>query len=205
MAIIPETRFGLIRHARTLWNAEKRIQGHGDSPLTPEGEAHARRWAKTLVGKNWNRILCSDTGRAIRTAEIINQTLNVSLEKDARLREQNWGRWTGMTIAEVDTLLSEKPDGQDGVGWQFRPPEGESRTETWRRGHEALLEAARTRPGQLILVVTHGGMIRCLVNRCLGFGFLVNEPKVLESGCLHMFTCQDGLLRIEMLNALSSE
>ena len=40
----PVTRFGLIRHAPTLWNAEKRIQGQGDSPLTPAGEQYAQQW-----------------------------------------------------------------------------------------------------------------------------------------------------------------
>ena len=27
------TRFGLIRHAETIWNQEKKIQGQNDSPL----------------------------------------------------------------------------------------------------------------------------------------------------------------------------
>mgnify|MGYP002351979739 FL=1 len=36
-----DTRFGVMRHAPTLWNRERRIQGQLDSPLTPEGERMA--------------------------------------------------------------------------------------------------------------------------------------------------------------------
>ncbi len=42
-------RFGLIRHAQTVWNREKKIQGHSDSPLTPEGEISGiGRWGMIL-------------------------------------------------------------------------------------------------------------------------------------------------------------
>lgn len=35
----------LMRHGQTVWNAEGRMQGRLDSPLTPLGEAQARRLA----------------------------------------------------------------------------------------------------------------------------------------------------------------
>ena len=71
------TRFGLIRHAQTLWNLEKKIQGHSDSPLTAAGERQAARWGQLLKPCAWDRIIASDAGRAHQTAKLINDILNV--------------------------------------------------------------------------------------------------------------------------------
>jgi len=196
------TRLGLIRHARTLWNNEKRIQGQKDSALTDEGKHSAGQWGKSLAGFGWHRILASDTGRAFKTAQRVNATLKVPITTDARLREQEWGTWTGMTISAVTALFSQMPPEQTGVGWKFRPPGGESRNEMWDRGEKALIDAAERWPGAVILVVTHSGMIRCLINRLLGLQFLATEPRFLRPAHLHLLTCKTGRLGIEKANAL---
>lgn len=196
------TQFGLIRHAATLWNMEKRIQGRQDTALTREGEMNATRWGTVLKNITWDRILSSDTGRALRTAERVNTALGLPLETDAGLREQDWGQWTGMTVSQVDALFPRMPRNQNGVGWAFCPPGGESRNRTWERGNRALADAAVRWPGASILVVTHNGMIRCLVNRCLGLKYLPTESRVMRPSHLHLFAWQNGRLNIETVNAL---
>ena len=197
-----KTRFGMMRHARTVWNTEKRIQGQKDSPLTSKGVSDAKKWARRLGRFQWDAILASDTGRARKTAELINETLGVPLVTDSRLREQDWGDWTGMTVSEVEALFAKMPDEQTGIGWRFCPPGGESRNRIWERGQEALAEAADQRPGQNILVVTHEGMIRCILNRCMGREFTVEEPRVLRPRHLHMVICTGGDLELQKMNAL---
>ena len=39
----------LFRHGETVWNAEKRAQGHLDSPLTATGRAQARIMGEGLA------------------------------------------------------------------------------------------------------------------------------------------------------------
>ena len=56
------TRFGLIRHAETVWNRERRIQGQQDSPLTP----HGRRQAEPLGGGARPHRLAGDAGERHR-------------------------------------------------------------------------------------------------------------------------------------------
>jgi probable phosphoglycerate mutase len=199
------TRFGLIRHAQTLWNQEKRIQGHSDSPLTPEGEQQAHRWGKILKQFSWNRLLVSDTGRAVATAEIINACLKLPLTIDSRLREQDWGHWTGKTIRQVDEEAAGTVKEQVKAGWEFCPPGGESRREVLQRSREALQEAAEWYAGESLLVVTHEGVVKCLIYHLCGRRFLPGEPAILESYRLHRLSCSSGELRIEQLNAVELE
>jgi len=81
------TRFGLVRHAETVWNREKRIQGQSDSALTDRGSEDADNWGRRLSRFSWDRILMSDSGRAVETAETINHHLQAPAESDPRLRE----------------------------------------------------------------------------------------------------------------------
>jgi probable phosphoglycerate mutase len=115
------TRFGLIRHAETVWNRAKRIQGHQDSPLTPEGERQATAWGRALRRLRWDRILASDTGRAVATAERINIHLGLPVVLDLRLRELDWGRWASRTVAELQAEEGALVAQQERAGWDFRP------------------------------------------------------------------------------------
>jgi len=156
------TRFGLIRHAETLWNRQRRIQGRGDSPLTPEGKRMAAFWGRLLAGLPWDRILASDTGRALATARRIQARLGRPLALEPRLRELDWGAWTGRTLEEIAAVEPERLARQAAAGWEFRPPGGESRRELLARVRAALAAAARRHPGERVLVVTHGGVLRAL-------------------------------------------
>lgn len=199
------TRFGLIRHAQTVWNREKKIQGHSDSPLTPQGELQASRWGRILKQFPWNRLLASDTGRARTTAEIINAYLKVPLTIDSRLREQDWGRWAGKTIPQIEAEAPQVLDEQIHAGWDFYPPGGESRRRVLERSQKALQEAAQRYPGQILLVVSHEGVVKCLIYDLCGRKFIPGEPALLESYQLHWLNHRNSGLQIERVNALDLE
>ena len=200
--ILKITRFGLIRHAQTVWNREKKIQGHSDSPLTPEGKLQAARWAEILKKFSWHRLLASDTGRALATAEIINACLNLPLTVDSRLREQDWGHWVGKTIPQIEAEASQMLDEQVNAGWDFCPPGGESRRRVLKRSQKALQEAAQRYPGESLLVVTHEGVVKSLIYHLCGRKFLPGEPPILESYQVHWLAWQDERLQLEALNAI---
>ncbi len=61
----------LVRHGETEWNAQRRIQGQSDSPLTQMGEAQARQVAQRARLLGITHIITSDLGRTRRTAELI--------------------------------------------------------------------------------------------------------------------------------------
>ena len=197
------TRFGLLRHAETVWNREKKIQGVSDSPLTREGSRLAEKWGEELSGISWDRILVSDIGRATETAARINRVLKISMSPEQRLREQNWGSWTGKTVRDIENHEPQLLNEQIQAGWKFCPPEGEDRLSVWQRSHAALCEAAAKWAGETILVVTHEGVIKSLIYRLSGRKFVPGEPPIIKSMHLHWLLHHRQGLQIEELNALS--
>jgi broad specificity phosphatase PhoE len=119
-----KTWFGLIRHAKTQWNLEKRIQGKNDPGLCPEGIEQVEKWGKILKNaETWDRIVVSGLRRTWETAEIINKDLNLPIEKDPRLNEQDWGAWNGKTYQDLMLEQPKELERQMASGWRFCPPE----------------------------------------------------------------------------------
>ncbi len=183
------TNFALIRHATTEWNKLKRIQGRLDSILAPEGEEQARQWAEALSARQatsrFDRILVSSQGRAMQTANILNENLGLPLQTDQRLAEQDWGEWCGMTLNDIWASDRKRIEAQIDRGWDFNPPGGESRLDVFHRASEALREAAAETPGQTILVVTHMGVIFYLFVHLQGLEYSPQQPELRTPGALH--------------------
>lgn len=196
------TRFALIRHATTLWNRKKRIQGIEDSPLSATGLRMATSWGRQLSHLSFDRILASDLGRARQTAERINTTLGVRITTTAELREMDWGRWTGRTFKQIKAEIGDRLSAMERLGWDFAPPGGENRRAVLARARRALSEAAETWPGQTILVISHEGVIKTLVYGAYQRSYLPTEPRILKSDYLHWFESLAGDLSLTSLNAM---
>ena len=73
--LVPEeqtvTVLCLVRHGQSTWNAERRIQGQLDPPLSELGRAQANRVAERLARERWDVLYSSDLSRARQTAEAI--------------------------------------------------------------------------------------------------------------------------------------
>jgi broad specificity phosphatase PhoE len=153
----------LLRHAQSVWNAERRWQGWADAPLSEEGERQAELAGRRLREEELTSAASSDLRRARRTAELISQSLGLGpVGVDRGLRERDVGEWGGLTAAEVD----ERWPGQR-EAWRLgrltAPPGGESTPVLIERVVEALGKLAAARdPAERLLVVTHGGVIRAL-------------------------------------------
>ncbi len=177
--------FGLLRHGETEWNCEKRLQGHGDSPLTEAGKERTLRWARHLAAEEWHHIIASDLGRVRETVAILNEVLTLPLDFDPRLREQSWGEWEGLRVSDVQRRFPLELDQQIRAGWDFRPPGGESRLEVKNRVFSALEDVFARSRQKRILVVCHLGVIKCLVFSAVGRKFLPEEPSLLNNDGLH--------------------
>ncbi|MDP9295247.1 MAG: histidine phosphatase family protein, partial [Actinomycetota bacterium] len=93
----------LLRHAQSVWNAERRWQGWADAPLSEEGERQAELVGGRLQEEGLTSAASSDLRRARRTAELISRSLGLGpVGVDRGLRERDVGEWSGLTAAEVD-------------------------------------------------------------------------------------------------------
>lgn len=79
----------LSRHGQTQWNLSGRLQGHLDSPLTPLGIKQAQQLALKADSLGIKRVISSDLGRAIQTAEIVASQLSCPINFDAGLALRN--------------------------------------------------------------------------------------------------------------------
>ena len=204
----PITRFAFMRHALTEWNKVKKIQGQTDTILAPEGLRQAVLWARRLSTQNghlplFDRLLCSDLSRARKTADIINEALGLPLHTDSRLREQDWGDWVGLTAQLLYQDFPEAVAEQEAAGWDFRPPAGESRRDVLHRGREAFFDAARRWPGETILIVSHGGMMKCIFYHLLEHVLVPTQKSMIKPYHLHWLTVQGDELTLQTLNAMA--
>jgi probable phosphoglycerate mutase len=150
-----------------MWNAVGRWQGQADPPLSPLGETQAAEAADRLADVGFSAVVSSDLRRARATADILARPLGLPVVVDPDLREIDVGDWTGLTRAEIETQwpgeLAEWSEGRS-----ESPLGGESRTALAERARAAMARAAAAaQPGDHLLVVTHGALIRNL-DRTLG-------------------------------------
>ncbi|HEX7277273.1 MAG TPA: histidine phosphatase family protein [Acidimicrobiales bacterium] len=159
----PPTRLALVRHGQSTWNALGRWQGQADPPLSPLGEEQAVEAAEQLQGTGVTGVVTSDLVRARRTGEIVADALGVGpVIVCPELREYDVGHWSGLTKPEIEARWP----GQQSEWFGGRlptTPGGEGRAHFDRRVMDAVLRvAAESDPGSVLVVVTHGGVIRAL-------------------------------------------
>ena len=95
------TRLCFIRHGETAWNAERRIQGQLDEPLSEVGHAQARAVANWLAKEPIAAIYASDLSRALHTAEAAAHLLKLPIRRCTDLRERHYGVFQRLTYEEV--------------------------------------------------------------------------------------------------------
>lgn len=91
----------VVRHGQTNWNLEGRIQGRTDIPLNQNGIEQAYQTSRKLKEEKIDLIICSPLKRCRQTAEIINQSHNVSVLFEKRLLEISYGEIEGKLRKEV--------------------------------------------------------------------------------------------------------
>lgn len=154
-----KTTLLIIRHGETVWNAENRFQGHGDSPLNETGRSQVAALAGRMKTLKFETLISSDLGRTRETASIIAGLSGHTVELDSRLRERNYGVLEGLTVAEIRQTHPEVLDQLKNDDPEYIPPEGESHRQHYRRNVAFFEEALRSRPGTTIAIVAHGGVL----------------------------------------------
>ena len=184
---MPTTDLIVIRHGQTQWNLEERSQGHGDSPLTPQGVEQADRVGRRLAPMEPDALYSSDLRRAVDTAEAIGRYTELKARIDPRLREQNFGVFEGLTLTERIQRYPEAHAVWESKDPDARIPEGESVRERCEIVVGCLDELAARHRGQRIVVVTHGGNLNAIMRRCMNIPLDAPRPFIILNASMNVF------------------
>lgn len=180
------TRFGLIRHGRTRFNAEARFQGGGsDIPLDEVGRTQAHDAVAGLAAVPWRVVVSSTLQRSTETARIVADGLDIPYTgTDPRLNEIDWGAAEGVPEDEADAR------------WPGRTfPDREDDRSVADRAYAALLELAAEHGDTDVLVVAHGTLIRYVVSGVYGAGV-----PGMENGKVSIVAVEEEHWSVEMVN-----
>ena len=150
----------LVRHGRTPWNADRRMQGRSDIALDEHGRDQARAAGRLLAPAQWTRVVSSPLRRAVQSAELIVTELDWPSEApklvvDDGLIERDYGLAEGLSVSEAHERW---PDGAY--------PGAESTDATGARARTTL-ERIAVLPGDSV-VVAHGTLLRLGVQALTG-------------------------------------
>lgn len=153
----------MARHGETEWNQLRRLQGRLDSPLTTQGIEQAKALAVNLSTQNIHRIISSPLGRALNTAKLCQQELQIQIEIEQELQERHFGDWQDQLFDELSNQANFKS-----VFFEVTddsPPSGESGHACGLRIWQSLVKTAEKFPSENLLIITHGDAIRCFLSR----------------------------------------
>jgi probable phosphoglycerate mutase len=188
----------LFRHGETVWNAEKRAQGHLDSPLTAAGRAQARAMGLAL-GQELARagydpptvvVRASPLGRVCETLAIAAEAAGLVHDDtchDHRLREVSWGDWDGLNLPEIEVRWPGAIAARRLDRWNYLPPHGENYVMASARGQAALDDIVTLAADKPVAVFAHGAIGRVLR------GLFIGAP---QADILEMDQPQDAFYRL---------
>lgn len=177
----------LVRHGETDWNLQRRIQGSTDVPLNDTGRAQAAAAGALLARREWHAVISSPLSRAFETASIIAAAISqgsttlgggITPTVNMALVERNYGAAEGMTDKQIELQYP----GETAV------PGQEPRAAVVARVLPALIEIAETHPDQAVIVVSHGGVIRSILNTIDPGG----DHGMIRNGSIHSFSYSEG-------------
>lgn len=172
----------IMRHGKTDWNVQKKLQGRTDIPLNAEGRAMAEKAFAECEKIKFDVCFCSPLKRAAETAGIVLKNRNVPIIIDARLTEMSFGKYEGLAAADkipenIKTLFTSPRD--------YLPDGGaESFEDLFSRTGRFLDEAVMPlmEQNKTVLIVGHGAMNASIICGIKGIP-LENFWSALTENC----------------------
>lgn len=165
----------MMRHARTDYNVEKRLQGSLDIGLGGLGRDQARSAAELVTATYGRdlRVVSSPLKRARATAQAITDLADTEAHVDEAFTQRSYGVWEGLTEVEARAGWPEE--------FARRDAGLEPRIDGWGASADVATRVAAAMhewwdPERPTVVVSHGGAIQLGVMAVFG---LEPESRVL--------------------------
>lgn len=177
----------VVRHGITDWNLQRRAQGREDIPLNEGGILQAKDCGAKLKGLLIDHMVSSPLSRAVRTAEIIGNSLGLQEVRTMEaFIERDFGMISGATQEEIQRRRAEGSE----LGM-------ESRSAVRKRASAGLNQLQAEYGDSNVMIVTHGALIRNLLRQCMSEKEI---PDFFENCGVSMLAFNRGELLPRLIN-----
>lgn len=157
----------LVRHAET--DLAGTFCGHCDPPVNARGYEQIADLLDRLRSETIDAVYTSDLQRARTTAEALAGYFGVPCISMGGLREINFGAWEGLTWDQIEATHPEYAARWLELYPQLAAPDGERFDAFEARVHAALDTLLHHREHRQIVIVTHAGVLRSILQTRCGF------------------------------------
>ena len=179
-------RLFLIRHGETVGESSIRFHGATDVALSDLGRAQVRAVAEEVAGTRFVASIQSPMSRARESAEIVLAQLGerpTHIEEDVDLREIDFGRFEGMTDAEIKADSPEwHADWKAGAVAGY--PDGDDIARFRERCAAAVRRFVVRHPEGDLLFIAHKGVINAAIHGLCGLPYAELGAEPMDLGSL---------------------
>ncbi|MEG9489905.1 histidine phosphatase family protein [Mannheimia indoligenes] len=189
----------LVRHGRTVWNIEGRLQGSGDSALVEEGIIGAKKTGIALKDVPFTAAYSSMQKRAQDTANYIlaeNKLSNIPHFHHKGLNEFDFGSWEGMKSLDLQENEEYWVMKRTPAEYLAKTNGGEQFEQLYQRVTQAFNQIAQLHQNDgKVLIVSHGMTLTLLTAVLKGIAWqdFRNEEK-------HSFIINTAITKVEVDN-----
>ncbi len=181
-----------IRHGKTSWNADKKLQGRADIPLSDLGRDILRNLSIPSEFSDFKWV-SSPLCRAMETADLLGAK---DLQIDEALIEMDWGDWEGKRVKDLRNELGSEMGKNESRGIHMKPPMGESPFDVQQRLTPWLASVREP-----TIVVTHKGVIRAIKSLAYKWDMTDKSSVPFDWNCAHLFKIDEqGLVKADRVN-----
>jgi broad specificity phosphatase PhoE len=196
----PMLRLIFVRHGRTPWNAQGRVQGGGG--LDEVGRAQAAALGNRLRDEPFDAIYASPTLRARQTARAVARTHDMKIRQRYLLHDLSYGKYGGALLADVQR---EEPELV--ALWKTEPHKvrfegGESLGELRARIVRFVGDVGAAHARGTVLIATHDSPVRVALSLALGIEDAEHnrEDLVTQLASINEFELEDEVLTLRRHN-----
>ena len=192
-------RLILVRHGRTAWNVQGRVQGGGG--LDEVGKAQAAALAGRLAGEPLAAVYASPARRALQTAKPVADALGLPVRRRSALRDLDYGRFAGAFVADVERedpgLLERWRNAPETVTFDG----GENLAALRERMGRFIRQTARAHPDGAALAATHDSPVRMAVSIAQGLPDAAHREEYIKTPYASVTVLEverDGAMRVAL-------
>jgi broad specificity phosphatase PhoE len=158
----------MVRHGQTAWHSESRHVGNVDIPLDETGRSQADRLVGRFADSEIDVIFSSPLSRCLEMAELVAASNGLPVKADDRLREIDFGEWSGEKYSDVAEKYGNIVEHWTRDVNSLTPPGGESLAQVRERTLSWFQQAWMEHTWKNLYVFSHSTPIRILVSELMG-------------------------------------